>query len=617
MTPVIEVQGITKRFPGVVANDNISLTLEPGEIHALLGENGAGKSTLMNIIYGLYKPDEGVIRVNGKEVSFDSPNDAIRLGIGMVHQHFMLIPVMTVTENIMLGEEETTGRPWVSLAAAALIGAGIGGLVYGVGGVIYWMLVAAVYLLLTFLRIRPPLGRMAFGVLLGAVCGLIFSLLALRLAGDSAMVMFWPMMGAFVGAVANLRWIDKRQTAQRIRNLSQEYGLEVNPDALVGDLPVGIQQRVEIIKALYREAKVLILDEPTAVLTPQEADDLFEVMRRLKQRGVSIFFITHKLREVLAVADRITVLRRGVVVGTTTPREATRESLARMMVGRDVVLQVEKAPARPGEEVLSVRNLVVEDHRGHRAVNGVSFSVRMGEILGVAGVQGNGQSELVEALTGLRHAVAGEIVVLGRNITNQRPRIVTSLGTAHIPEDRIRHGLVLNYPVADNLVLADYYREPFSHGIILDEPHIEEHARRLVEIFDIRTPSVFIPASKLSGGNQQKVIVARELSRQPRLLIAAQPTRGLDVGSIEFIHRQIIAARDSGAAVLLVSAELDEIMSLSDRIVVMYQGQIMADILAGQATREQLGLLMAGVHTEPEQPSGRQTRPSVDLRTTQ
>ena len=362
---------------------------------------------------------------------------------------------------------------------------------------------------------------------------------------------------------------------------------------------------------------MLILGEPTAVLTPQEADDLFEVMRRLKQRGVSIFFITHKLREVLAVADRITVLRRGVVIGTTTPREATRESLARMMVGRDVVLQVEKAPARPGEEVLSVRNLVVEDHRGHKAVNGVSFSVRAGEILGVAGVQGNGQSELVEALTGLRHAAAGEIVVLGRNITNQRPRIVTSLGTAHIPEDRIRHGLVLNYPVADNLVLADYYREPFSHGIILDEPHIEEHARRLVEIFDIRTPSVFIPASKLSGGNQQKVIVARELSRQPRLLIAAQPTRGLDVGSIEFIHKQIVAARDSGAAVLLVSAELDEIMSLSDRIVVMYQGQIMADIPAGQATREQLGLLMAGVHAEPEQPSGRPMRPSVDLRTTQ
>ncbi len=596
MTPVIEVQGITKRFPGVIANNNISLTLEPGEIHALLGENGAGKSTLMNIIYGLYKPDEGVIRVNGKEVSFDSPHDAIRLGIGMVHQHFMLIPVMTVTENIMLGEEETTGRPWVGLSAAAAIGALFGGLVYGLPGVAYWLLVTAFYLLLTLLRVRLPFGRLAFGALSGAAFGLIFSLLALRFVGDSVMVMFWPLIGALVGAVANLRWIDKRRVAQRIRALSQEYGLEVNPDALVGDLPVGIQQRVEIIKALYRDARVLILDEPTAVLTPQEADDLFEVMRRLKQRGVSIFFITHKLREVLAVADRITVLRRGEVVGTTTPSEATRESLARMMVGRDVMLQVEKTPAKPGEEVLVVRNLVVEDHRGHKAVNGVSFSVRAGEILGVAGVQGNGQSELVEAITGLRHAVGGEIIVLGRNVTNRRPREVTSLGTAHIPEDRIRHGLVLSYPVADNLVLADYYREPFSHGIILDEPHIEENARRLVGMFDIRTPSVFIPASKLSGGNQQKVIVARELSRRPRLLIAAQPTRGLDVGSIEFIHQQIVAARDSGAGVLLVSAELDEIMSLSDRIVVMYQGQIMADIPAGQATREQLGLLMAGVH---------------------
>ncbi len=596
MTPVIEVQGITKRFPGVIANNNISLTLEPGEIHALLGENGAGKSTLMNIIYGLYKPDEGVIRVNGKEVSFDSPHDAIRLGIGMVHQHFMLIPVMTVTENIMLGEEETTGRPWVGLSVAAAIGALFGGLVYGLPGVAYWLLVVAFYLLLTLLRVRLPFGRLAFGALSGAAFGLIFSLLALRFAGDSVMVMFWPLIGALVGAVANLRWIDKRRVAQRIRALSQEYGLEVNPDALVGDLPVGIQQRVEIIKALYRDAKVLILDEPTAVLTPQEADDLFEVMRRLKQRGVSIFFITHKLREVLAVADRITVLRRGEVVGTTTPSEATRESLARMMVGRDVMLQVEKTPAKPGEEVLVVRNLVVEDHRGHKAVNGVSFSVRAGEILGVAGVQGNGQSELVEAITGLRHAVGGEIIVLGHNVTNRRPREVTSLGTAHIPEDRIRHGLVLSYPVADNLVLADYYREPFSHGIILDEPHIEENARRLVEMFDIRTPSVFIPASKLSGGNQQKVIVARELSRRPRLLIAAQPTRGLDVGSIEFIHQQIVAARDSGAGVLLVSAELDEIMSLSDRIVVMHQGQIMADIPAGQATREQLGLLMAGVH---------------------
>ncbi|NWG76036.1 MAG: ABC transporter ATP-binding protein, partial [Rubrivivax sp.] len=513
MAPVVEVQGITKRFPGVVANENVSLTLELGEIHALLGENGAGKSTLMNIVYGLYKQDEGVIRVNGKEVSFESPNDAIRLGIGMVHQHFMLIPVMTVAENIMLGEEETTGHPWIPLAIGAVIGGAVGLFTQGLPGLIFWLAVVGFYALLQMVfKLKLPLGRTVFGAVSGGLLGLVFDLLSILVLRTAVDVMFWPLFGIVVGMIATLTWNDKRQVAQRIRRLSQEYGLEVNPEALVSDLPVGVQQRVEILKALYRDAKVLILDEPTAVLTPQEADDLFEVMRRLTQRGVSIFFITHKLREVLAVADRISVLHRGVLVGTTTPREATRQSLARMMVGRDVVLQVEKGPAQPGDEVLAIKDLVLVDQRGHKAVNGATFGVRAGEIVGVAGVQGNGQTELVEAITGLRSATSGEITVLGRNVTNQRPRVITGLGTAHIPEDRQKHGLVLNYPIADNLVLADYYHEPFSRGIVLDEPHIIENAHRLVEMFDIRTPSVFTPASKLSGGNQQKVIVAREFS---------------------------------------------------------------------------------------------------------
>ncbi len=596
MAPVIEVRNITKRFPGVLANDGINLTLERSEIHALLGENGAGKSTLVNIIYGLYHPDEGTILVNGQAVKLDSPNDAIRLGIGMVHQHFMLVPVMTVTENIMLGVEEIVGRFPITLAVAALVGGVFGWLVSGLTGLIFWLAVAGLYTLLTALRFRPPFDRLAFGAISGGAFGILYDVIVLAGGAGDGLVTFWPMIGAAVGAIANLQWIDKRRVARRINELSEQYGLQVDPDTYVSDLPVGVQQRVEIIKALYRDAKILILDEPTAVLTPQEADDLFKIMRRLTDRGVSIIFITHKLREVLAVADRITVLRRGRVVGTTTPAEATRESLAQMMVGREVVLQVLK-PAAP---VLEVQDLEVLDDRNHPVVRGVSFTVHAGEILGVAGVQGNGQTELVEAITGLREAKSGRIVVLGEDVTNRRPRAVTSLGTAHIPEDRQTHGLVLNFPVADNLVLADYYRPPFSQGIVMNNEHIEENAKHLVHEFDIRTPSVYTLASKLSGGNQQKVIVARELSRQPRLMIAAQPTRGLDVGSIEFIHQQIVAARDTGAGVLLVSAELDEIMSLSDRIAVMYQGQIMADMPAEEATREQLGLLMAGVHVDSE-----------------
>ncbi len=499
--PVLEAQGITKRFPGVLANDHIDFTLMPGEIHALLGENGAGKTTLMNILYGLYHPDEGRILVRGREVTIHDPNDAIRLGIGMVHQHFMLIPVFTVAENIMLGME---------------------------------------------------------------------------LVRDKVV-------------------LDRERAEERIRELSHQYGLDVDPTAYVRDLPVGAQQRVEIVKALYREADILILDEPTAVLTPQEAEDLFRVMRSLAEQGKSIIFISHKLKEVLSVADRITVLRGGRVVGTRRPEEATEADLAEMMVGRKVVLTVPKSDVHPGEEVLRVEDLRVRDQRGSESVRGVSLSVRAGEILGVAGVQGNGQTELVEALTGLRPVESGTVRMLGQDMTHALVRQRIEAGLAHIPEDRQRHGLVLSYPVAECLVLCTYYRPPFANGINLNQQAIAENATRLVQEFDIRTPSIYTSTGSLSGGNQQKVIVAREFSRPVKLLIAAQPTRGLDVGSIEYIHQQIVAMRDAGVAVLLISAELDEIMALSDRIAVMYRGEVIETLPAAQATREQLGLLMAGV----------------------
>ena len=500
MTPVLEVRNITKRFPGVLANDHISFTLEAGEIHTFLGENGAGKSTLMNILYGLYDPDEGEIFINGKQVSIRGPNDAIRQGLGMVHQHFMLVPTLTVAENVVLGTEITNG----------------------------WLL-------------------------------------------------------------------DERTANNRIRDLSKQYGLDVPPDALIMDLPVGVQQRVEIVKALYRGADMLILDEPTAVLTPQEADELFVVVRSLVAQGKSIIFISHKLREVLAIADRITVLRRGRVVGTADPKQTSGQQLAALMVGREVLLLVDKDPATPGDEVLEVQDLRVLDDRHAVAVDKLSLHVRAGEVLGIAGVQGNGQTELVEALTGLRAVESGHVKILGNDVTGAKPRTILETGVAHIPEDRHRHGLVLSYPIADNLVLSSYYREPFAHGIRVDAEAINQNALRLVKEFDIRTPSTLTPASSLSGGNQQKVVVAREFSRPIKLLIAAQPTRGLDVGSIEFIHNSIIRQRDEGVAVLVVSAELDEILALSDRIAVMFKGQVIATVPAGQATREGLGLLMAGI----------------------
>ena len=505
MAPILELRGITKQFPGVLANDHINLTLEQGEIHALLGENGAGKTTLMNILYGLYQPDEGEIFVRGEAIKVHSPSDAISHGIGMVHQHFMLVPVFTVTENVMLGNEIT--RP--------------GGL------------------------------------------------------------------------------LDRKQVADKIRQISEQYKLEVNPDDYIRDLPVGVQQRVEIIKLLYRKADILILDEPTAVLTPQEADELFKIMHSLVDQGKSIIFITHKLREVMDISDRITVIRRGKVVGSATPAEANQNKLAEMMVGRSVVLELEKNPAKIGETVLSVQNLVVLDKRRQVAVDDVSFDVRVGEVLGVAGVQGNGQTELVEAITGLKTPKSGSIKFLEHDITKATPRQITALGSAHIPEDRQLDGLVLVFPITDNLVLNTYYAPPFTKGVILQHKTIVDTANQLVKEFDIRTPSAMLTAGSLSGGNQQKLIVAREFSRPIKLLVASQPTRGLDVGSVEYIHGRILQKRDEGCAVLLVSSELDEIMQLADRIAVMYRGKIIDILPADKATKEGVGLLMAGVHPEP------------------
>lgn len=502
MTNVLELRGITKRFPGVLANDKVDITLREGKILALLGENGAGKSTLMNILYGLYKPDEGKIFVRGKEVDIHGPNDAIAQGIGMVHQHFMLVPVMTVTENVMLG-------------------------------------------------IEP---------------------------------------------VKNGIFLDKARVSARIREISDEYGLEVDPNAYIKDLPVGIQQRVEIIKVLYRHADILILDEPTAVLTPQEVEGLFKIIDTLIKSGKSIIFITHKLKEVLAVADDITVLRLGKTVGSIDPQEATSEILATMMVGRDVNLVVQKQLSKPGRPVIVVENLFVRDERQHMMVQGVSFDVRKGEVLGVAGVQGNGQTELVYALTGLLPFDSGTIHLLDESIRHTTPRHILEQGVAHIPEDRQRHGLILTFPIHDNLMLCTYYKQPFAKGISLQEKSILSNAEELVEQYDVRTPNIYVNAGTLSGGNQQKVIVAREFSRPIELLIASQPTRGLDVGSIEYIHSQIIKKRDEGTGVLLVSSELDEILALSDRIAVMYKGQIMGILDADKTSKEQLGLLMAGIH---------------------
>jgi len=496
---LLEITGLTKVYGTVRANDDISLHVDRGEIVALLGENGAGKSTLVKQVFGLVSPDAGTIVVGGDPARIQDPTDAIRRGIGMVHQHFQLVPVMTVAENVILGHEPVKGLG-LDLAAARRL----------------------------------------------------------------------------------------------VRDISQRHGLAVDPDARIEDLPVGTQQRVEIIKALSREVKLLILDEPTAVLTPQETDELLQVMRELAQRGTSIVFITHKLREVLAVADRVYVLRRGAVVGEVAARDTDTAGLAQLMVGRSVVLRVDKGAPKLGETVLDVADLHVRDDRRLPAVDGFTLSVREGEIVGVAGVEGNGQRELVEAIAGMRRSESGTLSLLGQDITRADPGQTHRAGMGHIPENREVHGLVGTFSIADNLVLNRYDEDAFANGFVRDRAAIRANAQRWIEEFDIRTPSGDLPAGSLSGGNKQKVVVAREMSARPRLLLAAQPTRGVDVGSIEFIHRRIVEARDAGAAVLLVSAELDEILSLADRVAVIHAGKVVAELDPATADRTEIGRLMAG-----------------------
>ena len=497
---VLEMQGIRKEFPGVVANDDVSFDVRRGEVHALLGENGAGKSTLMNILYGLYRPDAGEIKLSGRPVSFSSAREAIDAGIGMVHQHFMLIPVMTVAENVVLGTEPVRS-----------------------------------------------------GVIL-----------------------------------------DESAAEKRVADMARALHFAVDPKALVEDISVGQQQRVEIMKALYRNADMLILDEPTAALTPQEASDLFEILRTLRREGISIIFISHKLNEVLDIADRITVLRRGKTIETVPRKGATEASLARAMVGREVLLRVEKEPAQPGDVLLTVQDLHVRDDREIEKVRGVSFDVRAGEIVGIAGVDGNGQTELIDALTGLRRIGSGTVSIAGRELSaHADARSALDAGIGHIPEDRQRRGLVLEFSIAENIALHDYAKPPTARAGWLFPRRMVERARSLIREFDVRGGGPYTRAGGLSGGNQQKVVVAREIDRDPKVLIAAQPTRGLDVGAIEYLHRRLVTERDEGRAILLVSLELDEILSLSDRILVMYEGEIVG-VHTGEVSEEAIGLEMLG-----------------------
>ncbi|MDD1511308.1 ABC transporter ATP-binding protein [Priestia megaterium] len=499
MEYVIEMLDIRKEFPGIVANDNITLQVKKGEIHALLGENGAGKSTLMNVLFGLYQPEKGQIRVNGQEVKITDPNVANDLGIGMVHQHFMLVQNFTVTENIILGNEPTrTGK------------------------------------------------------------------------------------------------INIKKAAQDIQELSNQYGLSVDPYAKIQDISVGMQQRVEILKTLYRGADILIFDEPTAALTPQEITELIQIMKKLIQEGKSIILITHKLKEIMSVCDRCTIIRKGVGVGTVNVQETNPDELAALMVGREVHFKTEKKTATPKEAVLTIKELVVEDSRGVEAVSSLDLSVRAGEIVGIAGVDGNGQTELIEAITGLRKIKSGSITLKNQELSTLSTRKITESGIGHIPQDRHKHGLVLDYTIGENIGLQTYYQKPMSKSGILNYKEMYKKAKELIAEYDVRTPSEFTQARSLSGGNQQKAIIAREVDRSPELLIAAQPTRGLDVGAIEFIHKKLIEERNKGRAVLLVSLELDEVINLSDRIAVIYEGKIV-DIVDPKETNEQeLGLLMAG-----------------------
>jgi len=500
VAPILCMKGITKRFPGVLANDHIDLEVEEGEIHALLGENGAGKTTLMNILYGLYQLQEGEIYFQGRPIRVSSPHEAISLGIGMVHQHFMLIPVFTVTDNIILG-------------------------------------------------LKSPRGLI----------------------------------------------LDTEQAAQRILELSKQYGLDVDPKAYVWQLSVGLQQRVEIVKALYRGAKLLILDEPTSVLTPQETRELFGILRSLAQQGTSIIFISHKLNEVMAISDRTTVLRDGRVVDTVLTKETTPSQLARMMVGREVILQVERPPAQRGEPALVVENLRALNDKGLPALAGLSLQVHRGEILGIAGVDGNGQSELAEVLTGLRKATSGRILVKGQDLCNRSPATFIRAGVACVPQDRKQTGSIAEFSLAENVILGSHEDPPFARHGVLNWNAITGYANRLIKDFDVRTPSADIKAKSLSGGNLQKLILAREVSRAHDILIAVQPTRGLDVGAIEFVYHRLLRERQRGTAILLISTELDEVLSLSDRIAVIYEGRIVGEMAAEDAVVEEIGLLMAGV----------------------
>ncbi|MGG3843096.1 ABC transporter ATP-binding protein [Anoxybacillus kestanbolensis] len=499
MEYVIEMLNIRKVFGNFVANDNITLQLKKGEIHALLGENGAGKSTLMNVLFGLYQPDGGEIRVKGKKVNIANPNVANDLGIGMVHQHFMLVDTFTVTENIILGSEPTKGGQ-----------------------------------------------------------------------------------------------IDIERAEKEVRELSERYGLAVDPKAKIAGISVGMQQRVEILKTLYRGADILIFDEPTAVLTPQEIQELIQIMKSLVREGKSIILITHKLKEIMEVCDRVTVIRRGKGIGTLNVSETNPNELAALMVGREVHFKTEKQPPKAGKPVLEIENLVVKDSRGVTAVDHLNLTVHAGEIVGIAGVDGNGQTELIEAITGLIKSESGSIRLNGKEIRNLTPRQITETGVGHIPQDRHKHGLVLDFPIGENMVLQTYYKEPYSKRGILNFKAIYDKARQLIQEFDVRTPDEYTKARALSGGNQQKAIIGREVDRDPDLLIAAQPTRGLDVGAIEFIHKRLIEQRDKGKAVLLVSFELDEIMNVSDRIAVIYEGKIVAIVDPKETTEQELGLLMAG-----------------------
>ena len=498
----IELRAITKRFGDLVANSNVNLSIRGGEILGLLGENGAGKSTLMNVLSGFYRPNEGQILIDGKQVQFSGPGDAIRAGIGMVHQHFMLVPVFTVAENVVLGVEPT-------------------------GPVDY---------------------------------------------------------------------LDMKKAREQVRTINDEYGLEVDPDALIEDLPVGIQQRVEILKVLFRSAEVLVFDEPTAVLTPQEVTEFYKIVRMLRDAGKALVFITHKLHEIHEVADRISVLRGGKIVGEGFPGKTSDKELAEMMVGRPVTFNVAKGDFKPGATLLEVKNMTVLRDDDSVAVDDVSFSVRSGEIVGIAGVQGNGQTQLEEALSGLRRVTSGTVKFDGADITNSSARALHRMGFAHVPEDRQHSGMVSDFSIAENMALNTYYAEPFSHGIVMDWKTVRETSARNAAAFDVRTSSIYKPAGELSGGNQQKMIIAREMSRNTRFLLASQPTRGLDVGSIEYIHKRIVAARDEGDGVIIISSELDEILALSDRILVMFKGRIVAEFADGvrQPSKNEIGLAMAG-----------------------